>query len=325
MLRELLRALKKQTISQNDYELIVVDNASSSQTKAVVDNISEDFQNLGYYYEPELGLSRARNLGIEKAKGEIIVFTDDDALPEPDWLEVIVQTFADFSPAPVCVGGKILPKWESPKPGWLPNNKKLQHLSLLDWGDQPVWLRTPSLFAGNLAVNRLAFSKIGKFEGSLGRKGEDLLSAEEALFLFLVLQEYGTQSLLYQPKAVVHHRIPKEKIATRSYIIRRSFWDGVSKARMRIIISRRRGISKPEIYRFRSIWYREFGVILESALIMVKGGLVGLLAVVSLNRKKFTECLIDWAYGTGGLIELGKFIFLLNKGGKLRNESDITS
>jgi glycosyltransferase involved in cell wall biosynthesis len=309
LLYDLLSSFKNQTISPSEYELIVVDNASSDKTKDVVERSAKDTKILRYYYEPELGLSRARNLGIGKANGEIVAFIDDDAIPESDWLEVLIDTFEKFSPVPICVGGKILPKWEAPKPSWLPEGTKLQHLSLLDWGDQPRWLRTPSLFAGNLAIKKTAFSCIGEFSNELGRKGDTLISMEEILFLFLVLQMYGPQSLLYEPKAIVHHRIPEERIASRRYIVRRSYWDGASKALMKTIISRRDFRESIGSSWFQLIRYTKLGGMTESSLKLVRGSGLGLQAFICMDSRKLTECLLDLGFGLGGLIELVKGFF----------------
>ena len=64
------------------------------------------------------GLSGARNTGVAGATGDVIAFLDDDATPEPDWLEHLVAPFAD--PRVVAVGGAAIPRWESARPRWWP-------------------------------------------------------------------------------------------------------------------------------------------------------------------------------------------------------------
>jgi len=318
LLADLLDCFKGQTLAPGAFELIVVDNASSDRTKEVADNASKDLKNLKYVFEPALGLSRARNTGIREAKGKIIAFIDDDSKPESNWLEVLIDTFESFSPMPVCVGGRILPEWEAPIPAWLPDGAKLQPLSLLDWGDHPLWLSTPSLGAGNLALRKIAFSRIGAFNTELGRRGSVLSSMEEILFLFQVLQEFGRQSLLYQPEAVVYHRICEDRIANRRYVVRRSYWDGASKANMKIIIS---GMDFSE--RTDSPWqqlyrYRMWGALAESAMRLARGAVYGFQALFCMDPKKLTESLVDLAFGGGGMIEIMKH-FLVRSPGKNDN------
>ncbi|MGD9344417.1 MAG: glycosyltransferase [Candidatus Aminicenantes bacterium] len=314
-LLELLSSFKDQTVSPSEYELIVIDNASSDNTKEVVCNASRDLRNLRYFYEPELGISRARNTGVKNAKGDIIAFIDDDALPESNWLEVLINTFQTVTPVPVGVGGKILPQWEVPKPAWVPDNKILQSLSLIDWGDQPHWIPTPSLSAGNLALRKIAFNKVGEFNISLGRIGNKMSSMEEILFLFLMLQEFGSQSLLYQPEAVVNHRIPKDRIANRRYIIRRSYWDGFSKAMMKIIISQMDFNGKLDLSSFQMARYKKRGVLAGSVMRFARGSISGLQAIFRMDRKKLTECLIHMAFGLGGMIGLAKHFFFSSDAG----------
>ena len=69
------------------WEVIVVDNNSKDHTKAVVEEAQRAWPLLRYEFEGAQGLSHARNHGIACARGDVILFTDDDVLPEPDWLE----------------------------------------------------------------------------------------------------------------------------------------------------------------------------------------------------------------------------------------------
>ena len=67
------------------------------------------------------GISHARNRGIREAKGEIIAFTDDDVIVDKHWIQNIDKAFKEHDDV-ACVGGKILPIWEVPKPKWLKPN-----------------------------------------------------------------------------------------------------------------------------------------------------------------------------------------------------------
>lgn len=79
---------------QISWELLVIDNGSTDHTRTVVTEFLENSSyDLQYHHEPRTGKSYALNLGIFHAKGEIILFTDDDALVTPQWLPAMVQAF----------------------------------------------------------------------------------------------------------------------------------------------------------------------------------------------------------------------------------------
>ena len=116
-LADTLLCLTKQSYDIANWELIVVDNNSSDNTKEIIYEYHRKLPNLTYKFEPQQGLSFARNLGINSAKGAIIAFTDDDVLPENDWLTQIQNNMEKYN-CDAC-GGYIAPKWESQPPAWL--------------------------------------------------------------------------------------------------------------------------------------------------------------------------------------------------------------
>lgn len=78
-----LRALKAQTLEKSKFEIIIVDNASSDN----LGEIKTKYPEIIYLYEEQPGSYRARNKGIENARGDIIAFTDADCIPSHNWLE----------------------------------------------------------------------------------------------------------------------------------------------------------------------------------------------------------------------------------------------
>lgn len=101
-LEKCLRALESQTYPQNLYEVIVVDNNSDEDIKALV----SQFGQASATYESRPGSYVARNKGISLAKGTILAFTDSDCIPAPDWLE---KGIVNLLRVPECglVAGKI--------------------------------------------------------------------------------------------------------------------------------------------------------------------------------------------------------------------------
>src|ERR1043165_9240448 len=100
-----------------DSELIVIDNGSTDQTRAVVKESGHLLgRRLRYVFEPKQGLSHGRNRGIQEARGDIILFTDDDVTVERHWLVRMKEAFDRFGS--LAVGGKVVPVWAGPKPAW---------------------------------------------------------------------------------------------------------------------------------------------------------------------------------------------------------------
>jgi len=89
-----LRALEKQTMSKKEFEVLVINDGSTDGTDFVLHRFgTQTLLNFTYLHQANKGPGAARNLGINKAKGAIIAFTDDDCLPAANWLEVIGKTF----------------------------------------------------------------------------------------------------------------------------------------------------------------------------------------------------------------------------------------
>ena len=227
LLRKALISLIEQTMAAKDYEIIVVDNASEDETtKEVTCSLMETASNLRYVYEPRLGLSHARNRGISEADGAVIAFIDDDAIADSKWLETIARAFVNVVPTPVCVGGKVEPIWEIPKPDWFPESL-LGYLSLLDLGDEAHWCDFPRehLVGCNIAFLKRSLLDMGGFNPLLGRKGQALAGCEEIELLRRI--KLRGQGIYYEPRAIVHHFIPKERL-TRKWLMRRFYHEGIS-------------------------------------------------------------------------------------------------
>jgi glycosyltransferase involved in cell wall biosynthesis len=226
-LQKAIRSLVCQTLSSQECEIIVVDNKSIDNTKAVVLSDFCHVNNLRYVYEPILGLSQARNTGWRQAVGEYVAYLDDDAIAYPQWLEKILHVFETIKPKPACVGGKIEPVWETARPPWL-SDKIARCLGVLDLSDSPMTLDDGHwLFGGNSAYPRHLLESVGGFQTNLGRKGNKLLSNEEIL-LHQQLKQRGYR-YYYHPEVAIRHHVPSFRL-TKSWVIRRWYWQGVSDA-----------------------------------------------------------------------------------------------
>lgn len=223
-------SLLEQTLPRSDYEIIVVDNASSDGTREWVAERQKTAPDIRYVYEPALGLSNARNAGWRAARSEIVAYLDDDAVACPRWLEVIVAKFSERDDRLAVVGGRVDPLWEAPPPEWLA--PEFWHwLSVLDLSPTDVVLTASQHFVGaNMAMRKSALAAVGGFSSFLGRKGKSLLSNEEVL-LKQRLEAAGYYAM-YAPEAVAQHLVPAARMS-REWFRRRHYWQGVSDALLR--------------------------------------------------------------------------------------------
>lgn len=204
------------------------------------------------------GLSNARNAGVKNAKGDVIVFIDDDAVAEKDWLCNLLKNYDDSSV--VGVGGLIKPLWEEGRPQWFPEE--------LDWivgcsykglPESKAVVRNP--IGCNMSFRKEVFEKVGYFRSDVGRFGKRLLSGEEPEFSLRVLNRFPNAKILYDPSAVVYHKVSKERLRLK-YLFVRSLNEGISKA----IISGSQGYSSTDFSTENAYLRYLFGVAIPSRL-----------------------------------------------------------
>jgi GT2 family glycosyltransferase len=203
------------------WELIVIDNNSKDNTKCVVEELKKSAElNVRYVFEEKQGLSYARNRGIKEAKEEIIAFTDDDVIVDKNWVNNIIKVFNENDVS--CIGGKILPIWEKPKPKWITADL-YGYLALLDYGENPIYLDHPNIWGANFIVKASMFRKYGGFETSIGRVPKKLYAGEETQFIRRLID--NGEKVLYIPDVVVHHLIPSNRM-DKSYFCKWRFDQG---------------------------------------------------------------------------------------------------
>ena len=227
LLGEVGRAVLDQKLTRGDWELLIVDNASTDDTahiaRSTVD-VAPDRARL--VVEDEIGLSAARNRGFREARGEVVVFLDDDAFPEQGWLERLVEVLA-APDRPMCAGGPVHPLFQGALPPWF-RARFLPYLTVWDLGPEPVDLRYNEYPRGaNVAYRREVHERYGGFCTDLGRKGKSLLSCEE-IELCLRIERDGRR-ISYVPDAAVRHVIVADRITPR-WLERRFAAQGASEA-----------------------------------------------------------------------------------------------
>lgn len=206
LLKNCLQSLEKQTASKKIYEVIVVDNNSTDNTKEIVKDFVKSQTNIKIVTEKNLGRSQARNRGWKEAKGEYIAYIDDDALAEPDWIEQIIM-FIKKNPKINAFGGPYSRFSFKPIPAWIPENyftlnlgNKLKILNLKN-----EWIS-----GSNMIFNKKLFYKYGDFNTDFGGKGDKIIYGEETEFLARLKKM--KEPIFYVPTINVRHLVGEHKL-----------------------------------------------------------------------------------------------------------------
>ena len=217
-----LESLVNQTLPADQWEILVVDNASTDSTVEVCEGWRDRLPvPLHIVREERQGLSYARECAGQNARGEIICFLDDDSPAERDWLACAVQAFAD-RPQAGCLGGKVKPIWES-EPTPLTLDVCIFAHAICDHGDAPF--RYTGVSDGPVGAGLCIRSDIlnriyleSQLSNSLtGRKGTSLSSGEDTA-LGIVVGQMGYERW-YVPSLHIHHRIPAHRTSF-DYLLR---------------------------------------------------------------------------------------------------------
>jgi glycosyltransferase involved in cell wall biosynthesis len=209
-----------------DFEVVVVDNGSSDRTKSVVED-RLPHPRLRYIWEPELGLSVARNRGAKETRSPILAYLDDDAVASPQWLKTLLEAYRTNDKLAVA-GGKVTLLWPDgvQQPSWL-SPGLAGNLGAYDLGDRWTYIQTPGLTPRglNYSIRRTFLEQVGGFDPQLGRVGKKLLSNEELVMTEKAL-ELGWQ-VAYIPEALAAHNVDPARLH-RSWFLQRGWWQGIS-------------------------------------------------------------------------------------------------
>lgn len=178
-----LDSLKKQL--NNKFEIIIVDNSDKTDIKSIVSSYSLKYIKLNENY----GSCVARNIGIKFARGNIVIFLDDDAIPAPDFVEKHINAYKEYNI--FGLRGKAIPVKSS----------FYNYLAgLYDLGDEVI--PCPICLEGNSSFKREVLIEIGGFNPELqGAGGHEGLELTYRFFN----KHKDKSKLVYYPKAIIYH------------------------------------------------------------------------------------------------------------------------
>jgi GT2 family glycosyltransferase len=220
-----------------ELEVIVVDQDPSQDLEARIRTSFPAEPRIRYLHLERAALSAARNAGLERARGRIVHFLDDDAELVAGSLRAYAEAFAT-SPPPGVVAGRLVAAWEAPRPAWFPPSREYL-LGVYDRAGALAPMQEPDLPVGaNFAVLRSVASEIGPFDERLGfsyARKASMLGGEDSLFS--IRARAAGHPILYQPAAVARHRIASAKLRPRAFL-RRSYWEGATTATLQHLTGR---------------------------------------------------------------------------------------
>ena len=184
------------------YEVVVVDDGSTDDTRAVVEAAKPEAPVRYVFQEGRGGIAPARNRGVEEAQGDWVIFFDDDQLAEPGWLERLTRVAREKGAD--CVGGpRRLAISEADRAklgpvcrGILGENLYTGEAAILQGKELPT--------TGNLLLSRRLFETIGVFDPNAKSSGEDADLLRRA--------RRGGFAIWTSPEAMVGHMIPAYRL-----------------------------------------------------------------------------------------------------------------
>jgi GT2 family glycosyltransferase len=216
-LKETLAGLVRQDYPADRWELLVIDNNSTDDTREVVSSFLSSAPSPRWILEARPGLDHGRNRAVGESRCDVIVLVDDDILMEPDWLTRLVAPFSSQNSHSIgVVGGEVIPVFPDGIPAWLEGSHRplgfRKDSGALPPGQAPM--------GANFAFPKWVFERFGTFDTSLDRKGAMLFGGGDSEMIRRV-RSVGLEAW-FVPGAKVLHQIPAGRLSLR-YAMRHAF------------------------------------------------------------------------------------------------------
>lgn len=199
------RLREQQGLEDIPWEVMVIDNNSTDETKQVVESYQANFPcPLRYCFEEKQGAGYARKLAIREAKSELVGFLDDDNIPELNWIQTAIE-FAEKHPHVGAIGSQIHGDFDIDPPQEL--KPLLPYFAISEWGDKPFQYDRMLPPSAGLVVRRQAWIECVPEKTILNGRTKDNFVTGEDIEVLAYIQRKGGWELWYNPKMEVNHKI----------------------------------------------------------------------------------------------------------------------
>lgn len=241
---DVVASLLNQTYPEIEIIIVVDGNEGLRKKIATIYNTQDNIQVIAS--EETIGVSGARNLGIRRARGDIIAFLDDDTVTEKRWIEDMINTYQKNDA--IAVAGTVLPIWLTKKPDYLPEELYWLVGSTYEGFTKEGVTHVRNALGANMSFKREVFEKVGSFNPDFGfaRKGASYIQGEEPEFGLRMQNTLG-KGVIYDPNLIVYHKVSEWKTRLR-ILLRRAFYQGYSKALLKKLSRSPKPLAPEESY-----------------------------------------------------------------------------
>jgi glycosyltransferase involved in cell wall biosynthesis len=227
LLAQTLAQLERQT-GDAGWELIVVDNGSSDDTPRVLADAAGRLP-LRVLHEPSPGKNRALNQALAVARGDLLIFTDDDVIAEPDWISQMVGAARRW-PEAAIFGGRVLLSFPPGTPRWLqePLHGAMNFARYAPPYPEGATTYLPN--GPNFAVRAAALGGL-RYREDIGPQAGMAYAMGSETELIVRLRAQGAV-MVYVPSATVHHVVQEHQLNDH-YLLGRSYRLGRGQVRSR--------------------------------------------------------------------------------------------
>ena len=221
---------RQQNVSNVSFEVVIVDNNSTDNTKQICETyIASHPEIFRYLFEERQGKTFALNTGIRESQGKIVAFTDDDVLIDNNWLSSIKKATEIF-PDCKAFGGRVIPVWPDIIPRWIVREGDFKNIGGVivehDYGDiykdYPQDIMWPPIGA-NMFFMREIIEKYGGFNENLNKGVKKIPMLEDTELCNRLLK--NNEKMIYIPDSVVIHPVYQERL-TKNYFRKHAFKTG---------------------------------------------------------------------------------------------------
>ena len=221
--------LKLCLTSLPDCEIILVENPE--ETSRVSEFLLSLSEKRVIHLTSDIGANKARNTGARAARGDVLIFIDDDIVVQPNFVETHIAAHLIYKPG--VVGGPVELEYELSRPTWMTKDFEgylarvdFEHTRGMAYEVFKAWPLHVPIVSANMSIRKDVFNDLGGFDESQGYSGRSLLAANDELRLVTEAAEKCVPGVIMINNPV-RHLIPTQR-CTVDYLTRRAYGQGVA-------------------------------------------------------------------------------------------------